>query len=196
MNSLVENLLDMSRLQTGSMEVLDQSADVNQLIDAAKESLGPRGNQVAIALDSPLPRVRTDPGLLERALANLIDNSLVHAEGSGLRIEAGVVAGRVDIRVIDRGPGIPRGDRDRVFQPFHRLGDAESRGGVGLGLAVARGFVEAVGGELDVEDTPGGGCTMVVRIPAEEAKGGHTPDPTDPPGPETADPAPVGDPMA
>ena len=75
------------------------------------------------------------------------------------------MAGRVDIRVIDRGPGIRREDRDVVFRPFQRLGDSENRVGVGLGLAVARGFVEAVGGELDVEDTPGGGCTMVIRLP-------------------------------
>ena len=77
--------------------------------------------------------------------------------------------GRVDIRVIDRGPGIRRQDRDAVFQPFQRLGDSDNRVGVGLGLAVARGFVEAVGGDLDIEDTPGGGCTMVVRIPERQA---------------------------
>ena len=104
--------------------------------------------------------------LLERAVANLIDNSLVHADGKGLRVEAAPVAGRVDIRIIDRGPGIPRQGRDRVFLPFQRFGDdSTSRVGLGLGLAVARGFVEAVGGDLDIEDTPGGGCTMVVRLP-------------------------------
>jgi two-component system sensor histidine kinase KdpD len=71
----------------------------------------------------------------------------------------------VDIRIIDRGPGIPREDRERIFRPFQRIGDSEQRTGVGLGLAVARGFVQAVGGDLDIEDTPGGGCTMVIRIP-------------------------------
>jgi two-component system sensor histidine kinase KdpD len=103
--------------------------------------------------------------LLERALANLIDNALIHAEGHGLRVEAGAVARRVDIRIIDRGPGIRREDRDMVFRPFQRLGDSDNRTGVGLGLALSRGFIEAAGGELDLEDTPGGGCTMVVRIP-------------------------------
>ena len=170
LNTLVENLLDMSRLQTGSMDVLQQSTDVHELIGAAIESLGPRVEAVAIEVPDTLPRVRTDPVLLERAVANLIDNALIHG-GSGLRIEAGAVAGRVDIRVIDRGPGIPRQDRDRVFHPFQRLGDSENRAGVGLGLAVARGFVQAVGGELEVEDTPGGGCTMVVRIPEVEQSG-------------------------
>jgi two-component system sensor histidine kinase KdpD len=115
--------------------------------------------------------------LLERALANLIDNALIHAGGSGLRVEAGPVAGRVDIRIIDRGPGIRPQDRHRVFQPFQRVGDSESRVGVGLGLAVARGFVEAVGGDLDVEDTPGGGCTMVIRIPESRLEGSGSPAP-------------------
>jgi two-component system sensor histidine kinase KdpD len=152
------------------MEVLDQSTDVNEVIETAVTSLGPRGNDVEVDLPSLLPRVRTDPVLLERAVANLIDNSLTHAGGKGLRVEAGSVAGRVHIRIIDRGPGIPRPDRDRVFLPFQRLGDSANHGGVGLGLAVARGFVEAVGGALDIEDTPGGGCTMVVRIPEEGSK--------------------------
>ncbi len=166
LNSLVENLLDMSRLQTGSMEVLDASTDVRELIDAAVGSLGPRGRGVTIEVPVTVPRVRTDPVLVERVVANLVDNALVHAEGSELRIEAGAVAGRVDIRVIDRGPGIRAEDRDLVFRPFQRLGDSENRVGVGLGLAVARGFVEAVGGELELEDTAGGGCTMVVRLTA------------------------------
>ena len=83
------------------------------------------------------------------------------------------MAGRVDIRVIDHGPGIRREDRDLVFRPFQRLGDSENRVGVGLGLAVARGFVEAVGGELDLEDTPGGGCTMVVRLPQPDDRAGN-----------------------
>jgi two-component system sensor histidine kinase KdpD len=147
------------------MDVLHESTDVNELIAAAVGSLGPRGTEVTVEIPASLPRVRTDPVLLERAVANLVDNSLIHARGRGLRVEAGPVAGRVDIRVIDRGPGIRREDRDLVFRPFQRLGDSENRVGVGLGLAVARGFVEAVGAELDIEDTPGGGCTMVIRIP-------------------------------
>jgi two-component system sensor histidine kinase KdpD len=168
LSTLVENLLDMSRLETGSMDVLHESTDVNELIARAVESLGPRGTEVTVEIPASLPGVRTDPVLLERAVANLVDNSLIHARGRGLRVEAGPVAGRVDIRVIDRGPGIRREDRDTVFRPFQRLGDSENRVGVGLGLAVARGFVEAVGGELDIEDTPGGGCTMVIRIPVVE----------------------------
>jgi two-component system sensor histidine kinase KdpD len=193
LNSLVENLLDMSRLQTGSMDVLDRRTDVAEVVGAAVASLGPRGGAVEVAVQPALPRVRTDPVLLERAVANLLENGLTHAAGTDLRIEAATVAGRVDIRVIDRGPGIPPEDRQRVFAPFQRLGDGEDRVGVGLGLAVARGFVEAIGGELDIEDTPGGGTTMVIRIPEVEPGPAATPGASGG-GPGSADspPEPVG----
>ncbi len=164
LNALVENLLDISRLQTGAMEVLRQSTDVDALVATALDSVGTRSTRVVVDIEHPLPRIHTDPVLLERALANLIDNALVHAQGAALRVEAGLVARRVDIRVVDRGPGIRPEDRERIFRPFHRRGDPDQLGGAGLGLAVARGFVEATGAELEVEDTPGGGCTMVIRI--------------------------------
>ena len=134
---------------------------VSDVVDAALASLGPRAAAVSSDVPDDLPRVHTDPVLLERAVANLIDNALVHAGGAGLRIEAGAVAGRVDLRVVDHGPGVRAEDRELVFRPFQRLGDSENEAGVGLGLAVARGFVEALGGELVLEDTPGGGTTMV-----------------------------------
>ena len=166
LSSLVENLLDMSRLETGSMKVMDVAVDLGDVVDAALASLGPRAAAVSSDVPEDLPPVHTDPVLLERAVANLIDNALIHAGGAGLRIEAGAVAGRVDLRVVDHGPGVRAEDRELVFRPFQRLGDSENEAGVGLGLAVARGFVEAVAGDLDVDDTPGGGCTMVVRLPA------------------------------
>jgi two-component system sensor histidine kinase KdpD len=197
LSSLVENLLDMSRLHAGSMQAMDVTTDVGDVVDAAVASLGPRAAAVTSDVPDDLPPIDTDPVLLERAVANLIDNALTHGEGAGLRIEAGAVAGRVDLRVVDHGPGVPSDDRHLVFRPFQRLGDTGTGGGVGLGLAVARGFVEAVGGELDVDDTPGGGCTMVVRLPAAPPFGpghGEDPDagsdrdqgatPTDQPGPD------------
>lgn len=168
LSNLVENLLDMSRLQTGAVNTDDCAIDVGEVVGSALAGLGPRGERVIVHVPATLPRVRTDPVLLERAVANLIDNALIHAHGPGLRVEVGCVAGRVHVRVVDQGPGIRPEHRDTVFQPFQRLGDSDNRTGVGLGLAVARGFIEAVGGELDVEDTPGGGCTMVIRLPDQE----------------------------
>jgi len=166
LSTLVENLLDMSRLETGAMEVLSRTTDVGELVDAALASLGPRAHDVTVVMEPGVPLLVTDPVLIERVVANLVDNALLHGAGKPVRVEAGAVAGRVDIRVIDHGPGIRPADRDLVFRPFQRLGDSANRTGVGLGLAVARGFAEAVGGELELEDTPGSGCTMVVRLPA------------------------------
>ncbi len=116
--------------------------------------------------------VVADAPLLERALANLVGNAVRYAPaGAPVQVRAGDVLvdgrGRVDISVIDRGPGIRPADRELVFQPFQRVVDHQADGrGVGLGLAIARGFVEAMGGELAIEDTPGGGTTMVVGLPA------------------------------
>jgi two-component system sensor histidine kinase KdpD len=166
LSSLVENLLDMSRLETGAMEIRWRTTDVEELIDTALASLGPRGKGVTGSVEPDVPPIETDPVLVDRVIANLVDNALVHGEGRPVRVEAGHVAGRVDIRVVDHGPGIKGSDRERVFLPFQRLGDGQTGVGVGLGLAVSRGFAEAVGGELEVEDTPGGGCTMVLRLPA------------------------------
>jgi two-component system sensor histidine kinase KdpD len=113
-----------------------------------------------------LPVVDADPVLLERAIANIVDNALRFAPpGAPVRVEAGAIAGRVDLRVVDTGPGIPPSDREEVFRPFQRLGDTPNGTGVGLGLAVARGFVVAMGGDLTAEDTPGGGTTMVLSLP-------------------------------
>jgi two-component system, OmpR family, sensor histidine kinase KdpD len=172
LNGMLENLLDMSRIETGSVEVMRVPTQVADVIASAVEALGPRDTGVVVDVPDDLPPISTDPGLLERAIANLLHNGLVHgasasasAGGGGLRVEAGTVAGRIDVRVVDRGPGVPREDRERIFHPFERLGDPDGQGGVGLGLGVARGFVEAIGGDLDLEDTPGGGCTWIVRLP-------------------------------
>jgi two-component system, OmpR family, sensor histidine kinase KdpD len=96
----------------------------------------------------------------------VISNALAHGDGAPVRVVAGAIEDGVDLRVVDRGPGIPREQRDRIFVPFQRLGDNPQGGGVGLGLAVARGFVESMGGTVEIEDTPGGGLTMVFRLKA------------------------------
>jgi two-component system sensor histidine kinase KdpD len=165
---LVVNLLDMSRIATGAVAPRDTAVGVEEIVPAALASLGERARDgaVSVAVPETLPRVHTDPALLERALANLIDNALAWSpEGQPVRVEAGLVADHIDVRIVDRGPGIPASDRDQVFLPFQRRGDRSYGAGVGLGLAVARGFVEATGGRIEVEDTPGGGATMVVSLP-------------------------------
>jgi two-component system sensor histidine kinase KdpD len=107
--------------------------------------------------------VKTDPALLERVVAKLIENALTWSPPDRpVRVSAGEVAGRVDLRIIDRGPGIQPEQRETIYQPFQRLGDSPKGSGVGLGLAVARGLLEAMDNELLIEDTPGGGTTMVI----------------------------------
>ena len=164
LDGLVGNLLDMSRLQTGALQVQTSAIGLEEVVPAALRSLGARADAVEVDVAETLPRVEADPGLLERAVANVVANALAHGEGAPVRVVAGHVGEGVDLRVVDRGPGIPRDQRDRMFLPFQRLGDSPRIEGVGLGLAVARGFVEAMHGEVEVEDTPGGGLTLVFRL--------------------------------
>ena len=175
LTSLVEDLLDMSRLQAGSLEVVQRSVGVQEVLCSALASLGPKGRDVRLVLRDPVPRLRVDPVLLERAIANLVGNAILHGRGVDGRpdavvVEVAAVADRVYFQIVDRGPGVPRAQREAVFQPFQRLGDSPIGTGVGLGLAVARGFVSSIGGELMVEDTPGGGCTMVVSLPLDPTR--------------------------
>jgi two-component system sensor histidine kinase KdpD len=166
LTALVGNLLDMSRIQAGAVTPAPRAVGLEEVVPGALAGLGVRGHEVDVDVPESLPPVAADPALLERVVANLVANALAHAPaGSPVRIEAGEVGGTVLIRVIDRGPGIPVSERDRIFQPFQRLGDSPSQGaGVGLGLAVARGFTQAMGGQLIIDDTPGGGATMIVEL--------------------------------
>lgn len=168
LTSLVANLLDMSRLATGAVAVRRVSVGVEELVLTAVGSLGDRGgaSDLAIDVDESLPSVETDPSLVERAIANVIDNALAWSP-AGERVHVNATAGatEVHLRVVDHGPGIPQADRERVFLPFQRRGDRSNAAGVGLGLAVARGLLAAVGGSLVVEDTEGGGATMVISLP-------------------------------
>ncbi len=164
LNALVGNLLDMSRLQSGALQVHNQPVGLDEVVPAALLGLPTDGARIEVDVSETLPLVDADPALLERVVANLVSNALQWSPpGEPVRIRAGAVAGRIHLGVADRGPGIPPADRDKVFQPFQRLGD-RAPGGVGLGLAVARGFVEAVGGQLVVDDTPGGGTTITVSL--------------------------------
>ena len=139
-----------------------QDVGVDEVVAEAVASLGDRGKQVAIDVPENLPRIHTDPALLERAVANVIDNAVAWSPTDRpVRVEAACFNGVTELRVIDRGPGIPADQREQVFLPFQRLGDQHTGPGVGLGLAVARGFIDALGGDLTIDDTPGGGATMV-----------------------------------
>jgi two-component system, OmpR family, sensor histidine kinase KdpD len=169
LNALVGNLLDMSRLNAGALEITPAPVGLEEVLPSAVRSLGARNDSVDLDVPETLPRVLADRGLLERALANVIENAIRFSPpGTRTRVIAGVVDGFVDVRVVDRGPGVPEAQRERLFMPFQRLGDSATDDGVGLGLAVAKGFVEAMGGELEVEDTPGGGLTIVARLRAAE----------------------------
>lgn len=119
---------------------------------------------VSLEVDEDVPLVLTDAGLLERVVANLVGNAVRASRGEPVRVLAHVLAETVEVLVVDRGPGVPLAERERMFEPFQRLDDT-SPGGLGLGLAVARGLAEAVGGSLIAEDTPGGGLTMVLSLP-------------------------------
>lgn len=165
LNGLVGNLLDMSRLQAGALEITRVPVGVEEMVPAALHSLGAADRAVEVDVPESLPRVLADPGLLERALANVIGNAIRFSPaGASARVSAGAVDSTVDIRISDRGAGVPPSQRDQIFVPFQRLGDSGDSEGVGLGLAVAKGFVEAMGGAVEVEDTPGGGLTIVFRL--------------------------------
>ena len=163
LTGLVDNLLDMSRLQAGAVTPVTAPADLVSVVHRALTWVSDP-SRITVTAPDDLPVVLADPGLLERVVANLADNAARHAPDGPITVSAGAVADRVELRVVDRGRGVAAADRARVFAPFQRLGDAPAGQGVGLGLAVARGLTEAMGGTLEAEDTPGGGLTMVLGL--------------------------------
>ncbi|MER6135581.1 sensor histidine kinase KdpD [Streptomyces sp. NPDC001815] len=169
LDHLVGNLLDMSRLQTGTVAPLIREIDVDEVVPMALG--GVPEDSVELDIPETLPMVAVDPGLLERSVANLVENAVKYSPaGEHVLVAASAMADRVEVRVVDRGPGVPDEAKDRIFEPFQRHGDAPRGAGVGLGLAVARGFTEAMGGTLTAEDTPGGGLTMVLTVPVASAR--------------------------
>jgi two-component system sensor histidine kinase KdpD len=165
LEKLIDNLLDLSRLQTGSVRPNLRAASVDEIVPLAIEPYGPG----VVRLDVPddLPLVRTDPGLLERAVANLTSNAVRHSPpGEPVRITASAGPREIELRIVDTGRGLSDESKVRMFEPFQRLGDTTGEG-LGLGLAVADGLARAVGASITPEDTPGGGLTMVVTVPRE-----------------------------
>jgi two-component system sensor histidine kinase KdpD len=167
LDHLVGNLLDMSRLQTGTVTPLIREVDLDEVVPVALG--GVPEDSVELDIPETLPMVEVDAGLLERTVANLVENAVKYGPlGTPVVVSASALADRVEVRVVDRGPGVPDEAKERIFEPFQRYGDAPRGSGVGLGLAVARGFAEAMGGTLTAEDTPGGGLTMVLTLRAVE----------------------------
>ncbi|MGE0218905.1 ATP-binding protein [Mycolicibacterium sp.] len=171
LTTLVANLLDSARLAAGAVRPELGRVQIEPLVQRAllgiradtDEFTRPGSERVKLAIDCDA--VLADAELLERVVANLIDNSLRYAAGSLVRVAAGRVGDRVLIAVVDEGPGIPRGSEQQVFAPFQRLTDDDTIG-IGLGLSVAAGLVEAMGGAISASDTPGGGLTVQVDLPA------------------------------
>jgi len=175
LTALVTNLLDLSRLQAGVLSVFPRAVGLDDVVSIALDHMaaGDAGN-VEVAVPDDLPEVLADPGLLDRVIANLVQNAVRYGPaGVPVRLAGSAHGARVELRVIDRGPGIPPAEREHAFAPFQRRDDLSTSisAGVGLGLAIARGFAEAMGGGLSMDDTPGGGLTMVISLPA--AGGGH-----------------------
>ena len=165
LDSLLSNLLDLSRIQTGAVRAILEPVSLDEVLQQALR--GVPDESVRDETDESLPLVLTDSGLLERAVANLVENAVRHSPATvPVRLCAAVVPdGFLQLRIVDQGPGVDDADRERMFMPFQRLGDAPAGTGIGLGLAVARGLSEAVGANLEAEDTPGGGLTMVLSVP-------------------------------
>jgi two-component system sensor histidine kinase KdpD len=152
--------------------------DPAEVVLPALEELGLGPGDVELDLASDLPGVRADPALLRRVLVNLLANARrFSGPGHPVRLAISSFAGAVEIRVVDHGPGLPVDRRDEVFLPFQRLGDTDNTTGLGLGLALSRGFTEGMGGSLRAEDTPGGGLTMVVSLPCAGAPAAPSPPP-------------------
>jgi two-component system sensor histidine kinase KdpD len=173
---IAANLLDVSRLQAGARAVFPRPANVGEIVAAALEALSPQPKPVLADIPSGLPEVMADPAIAERVIVNLAGNALCYSPAAPPPLLTARTAGnRVELRVVDHGPGIPAADWKRVFQPFCRLGALGNSTGVGLGLAVARGLAETMGGTVEPEDTPGGGITMVLTLPAAPARSAAEP---------------------
>ncbi|WP_328832745.1 DUF4118 domain-containing protein [Streptomyces sp. NBC_00252] len=179
LNRLLGNLLDLSRLEAGVLPLNLRATSLEEALPMALADVP----DVDLRDVESIPPVLVDPPLLERVIANLAGNAARHTPaGRRVMVTASALGGRVELRVVDRGPGLPTTGRERLFEPFQRLGDTDNTTGLGLGLALARGLTEAMNGSLTPEDTPGGGLTMVVSLPLADRASG--------PDPATATPTP------
>ena len=166
LSTLVTDLLDVSRVEAGVLAVSSTRLDATGPVLAAVDELGLGPADVELALDPALPALQADPVLLQRVIVNVLANAHRHSPaGTRVLVSTSALGERAEIRIIDRGEGVPVERRDSIFQPFQRFGDTDNTTGLGLGLALSRGFTEGMGGSLTPEDTPGGGLTMVISLP-------------------------------
>lgn len=165
LSRLVENLLDMSRLEAGKAEPHREPVDLAEVLDAARGGVA-GSESIRLAIDSDLPMVNADAAQLERVFANLLENGVRYGDGRPVSVRSRLLDGNIVVRVVDQGPGIPESEWERIFEPFQR-GDSANTGS-GLGLAIAKGFVEANGGKIGIESLPGQGTSFVVTLPLYE----------------------------
>ncbi|WP_438354623.1 DUF4118 domain-containing protein [Microbacterium sp. CJ88] len=165
LSRLVTDLLDVSRVQAGVLAVSLTPTDAAGSVLAALDELSLGPGEVELALDPELPPLQADPVLLQRVLVNVLANAQRHRGGAAVRVSTSRLGETAEIRIADRGEGVAPERRDDMFAPFQRLGDIDNTTGLGLGLALSKGFTEGMGGALTPEDTPGGGLTMVIALP-------------------------------
>lgn len=167
LSRLIDQLLDLSRLEAHAVEARLQWCSVDEVLRAAADDVATPA-EFTMSVDATLPLVRADAAHLERAFANLLENSARHAGGHAVSVRARKVNDRILVRIVDRGPGIPASQLERVFEPFYRSGnDRTGHRGSGLGLAIARGFLEVSGARVWAESLPGQGTSFVVELPLE-----------------------------
>jgi two-component system, OmpR family, sensor histidine kinase KdpD len=166
---LVEKLLDLSVLQAGRADPRLVWYSIEEVLEEAIEQARDETVLFKLSVERDMPLLRGDPGQLERAFVNVLENAVRYCGGKPVSVRARTVRGRIRVLVVDQGPGIPRGEQDHIFLPFYRSrGAASEHPGSGLGLAITRGFVELNGGRISVESLPGQGTTFAVEFPVLE----------------------------
>ncbi|MFG6492704.1 ATP-binding protein [Microbacterium sp. P03] len=180
LSALMTDLLDVSRIEAGVLAVSLVATDATDVILSAADELGIGPDEAELDLDPTLPALRADPVLLQRVLVNVLANAQRYTpDGTRVRVATSRLGDVAEIRVVDHGPGVDADRREDIFAPFHRLGDTDNSTGLGLGLALSKGFMDGMGGHLTIEDTPGGGLTMVLALPVITATSMPAPIPQD-----------------
>jgi two-component system sensor histidine kinase KdpD len=170
LGTLVSDLLDLSRLRAGVLSVMRQTLWLDELLPPVLDELGPQAAKVVVDLPEDLPPIVGDAALVMRVLVNLVGNALRHGCSAAAppMVTAHAAGDRVELLVVDHGSGVPEADQERIFRPFQRLGDTDNAAGLGIGLALSRGLVEAMDGTITPTSTQSGGLTMVVSLPAAQ----------------------------